>query len=335
MDILKGNRVAGEVNPFFQFVSPDEADQRVPVAFFVLNKVGDIAAIFVRAGQRDKVFWLSGTPDYAGRGNSIHRVDAAVSSGAKDRLKRKARAVRRVQSESNEIFNFIVVDAFLEGCDEGDEDLVLVQNLQRVELFLSERCAPQVLVGTFFEAVELEVHLDLAPVLVEELLKLLIFEDSTSVGVEQDSCDWTFGEFLDQLFEVAPKGRFATTEHHHADLASLAFDHGVNGMEKLGEAWLFALGGGGSGFKRGRIASRALVVAVLGEVEQEDARVLAVASRKSFLVSVRESGEVVGSVWCHSKGRGLPAGTGSPNLGVFFIEAFGLAVLVAPAAHPD
>ena len=175
------------------------------------------------------------------------------------------------------------------------------------------------------EAIELEVDLDPVAHSSELGHEPIVPGDPDAVRVEDDPGDVPFGGRPDDLDDLGVDRRLAAGQHQRIDLPAFAGDRRVEGVDQVAD-----LGVTIDARTADREAGRALEVAVLGDVEQEDARVLRLQVAEAVQVAHRDRPSIAGAIGHDLAGRDAPLLEVLPEADVLLVQAHHLAV-AAPA----
>ena len=167
------------------------------------------------------------------------------------------------------------------------EDAGLREPLDGEVLETTDVRAPVVHRGLCREPVVLQVHLDAFAVAAQQVEKLVVLRERQSVGVDHHPHDRTLYDRLEQGRQLRVQGRLAAAEHQHVQATVLALEPGVDGREDLREGHDARQ----RGSRRGE-ARRALEVAVVEEVLEQDAGVLRLHLGEAVRIGRRDGCEV-------------------------------------------
>ena len=157
----------------------------------------------------------------------------------------------------------------------------------------------------------------------------VVLRDADAVRVEQHAGHAPLDGGLDDLDDLRVHRRLAAGEHEHVDLAALALDRGVERAQDVRQARVSA-----HVRARGGEAGRAVEVAVLGDVHEQDARVLRLEPAQAIGVAHRDRHHVVRRVLDDLARRHAPLLEVLPQAVVLVVQADHLAV-AAPAVPPQ
>ena len=202
--------------------------------------------------------------------------------------------------------------------------------LDRALLEAADVGAPVVGRGLGRLAVVLQVDLDPLAVPGQQREDLVVLGDQETVGVHQHPHDRALGDLVEQLGQPRVEGRLSAAEHQHVDPAVLAGEAGVDRGEHL-----LQRRDGGQRRGGGGEAGRALEVAVVEQVLQQDAGVLGLHLRQAVGVRRGHGRVVAGDVGGVHLGRGGPLLEVGEDLGRLVVQRADQAVGGAAALQPD
>ena len=255
---------------------------------------------------------------------------AGRAAGAEHRLDGHPADVRRVQRPLDDEADLVVVDAQRCGHREGGEDTRGGQPLDRALLEPPDVGAPVVGRRRGRLAVVLEVDLDPLAVSPQQGKEIVVLGDGEAVGVDQHPHDRPRGDRVEELGEPRVERRLAAAEHEHVDPAVLAGEPGVDRRQHLLQRRHRCECRRGLGE-----AGRALEVAVVEQVLQQDARVLGLHLRQPVLVRRRYRKEVAAQVGrVHLRRRG-PLLEVAEDLRRLVVQRAHEPVVGTPALQPD
>ena len=230
----------------------------------------------------------------------------AAAAAAEDRLDRHAADVRRVQRPLEDEPDLVVVDPERRRHGEGREDAPGRQPVDGVVLEPADVGTAVVRRGLGGVPVVLQVDLEPLAVLGQQVEQGVVAGDQQPVGVEEDADDGAAGHLVEQLGEVGVERRLAAGEHEYVDPSVLAGEPGVDRGEHLVERRHAR-----QCRRRLGEAGRALEVAVVEQVLEQDAGVLRLHLRQPVLVGRGhrlEVAEPVGGVDLRRRGPLLEVG---------------------------
>ena len=225
--------------------------------------------------------------------------------------------------------DLVVVDPVGNDHRERREDARIGQALDGSRLHLPQVLAAVEQVRLELEAVELEVDLDAVAKPMQGVEEPVVLRDADAIRVEQHARHAPLDGGLDDLDDLRVHRRLAAGEHQHVDLAALALDRGVERAEDVRQARV-------SAHVRARCgeAGRAVEIAVLGDVHEQDARVLRLEPAQAIGVAHRDRHHVVRRVLDDLARRDAPLLEVLPEAVVLVVQADHLAV-AAPAVPPQ
>ena len=266
-------------------------------AVVATDEVRERRAVRVAARQGDEVGradppagLLAEAPDRARGGRPVHRVDLVRAPGREHRLDRHAGDVVGGEGVVDDGADLVVVDALGDGHRERREDPLAGEPADRLGLHLAEVLAPVVEVGLELEPVELQVDLDPIAQPRQFGQELVVARDPDAIRVEDHARDVPLGRGRDDLGDLGMHRRLPAGQHQRVDPAALALDRGVERPEDVREPGVPVDPGAALGEAR-----RAVQVAVLGDVDQQDAAVLGLEIAEPVHVAHRDRTGVAGA----------------------------------------
>ena len=202
-------------------------------------------------------------------GQPVIGIDARGAPRPEHGLDRDAADIRRLHRAADDRTDLVVVDAEGRSHGESGEDARFREALDGALLETTDVGAAVVLGGLRALPVVLEVHLHALAMALERRDELVVLRDAQPVRVQQDPHDGAGHEMLEQLLEPRVQRRLAAAQHQDVEPAVLALEAGIHRCEHRGERC-----------DRCRLRARlgeaggAAKIAVIGQVLQEDARVL-------------------------------------------------------------
>ena len=181
--------------------------------------------------------------------------------------------------------------------------------------------------GLQLEPVELQVDLDPLPEAGEFGQEPVVTRDPDAVRVEDDARHVSVGGRPDDLGDLRMDRRLAAGQHQRVDPPALARDRRVERPEDVREAGM-AIDPGAAVRK----ARRAMQIAVLGDVDEQDAAVLGLEIAEAIHVAHRDGTGVAGRVGRDLTCRDAPLLEVLPEGVILLVEARHLAVAAAADA---
>ena len=179
------------------------------------------------------------------------------------------------------------------------------------------------------EPIELEVDLDPSAESCKAGQEPVVARDPDAIRVEDDPRDLALGRRIDDLEDLRVDGRLAAAEHQDVHPPALAHDRRVERPHEMGQP-----GEARDARSRGGEAGRAVQVAVLGDVEQEHARVLGLQVTEALGIAHRDRRVVAWPVRDDLPGRRSPLLERVPERVGLLVERCDLA-MPAPAVAPQ
>ena len=264
----------------------------------------------VRAGERGQVspghlaigLWTEPS-EHAGVGESLHGVDPTLGGAARaeDRLQRHPADVGRGQGPLHDGPDLVVVHAQRCRHDQGCEDPSPRQSFDRRLLEAGQIRTAVVDRRSRRRPVVLEINLDPLTVPGQQRQQLVIPSQRQSVGVDHDPHDGAGHDLLDDPLEVGMEGGLAAREHEDVEATVLAGQLGIDVRQHSLDRRHPRPCRRGLG-KTGR----ALEVAVVEEVFEQDAGVLGLHLGQAIEIGRGHRRPIAAPVWLVHLGRRCP-----------------------------
>ena len=196
------------------------------------------------------------------------RIELLESSGCLDGLERHAADCRLRESEVDDGSNLVVVQPLLQGHHQSCRDSQPVEPFERTQVDAAEVSAPKRHQCQALERVELQVDLDIGHVLGQPRRECFVLRDPEAVGVHHQVTDRRGLRTVEDREEIRVDRRLATGDLYDVGLPLIPddrVDQPLNVVDRpvLRTRWAAAC-----------VADGALQVAMIGDLDERDARVL-------------------------------------------------------------